>query len=87
MTLKDKTILITGGSSGIGLEAIQHFLNEGVKVIICGRNTEKNNLVRKNYENVVVIECDITDENEVYLLHLLIASIGGLISCITMRQL
>jgi uncharacterized oxidoreductase len=78
MKLKDKTILITGGSSGIGLEAIQHFLNEGMKVIICGRNTEKNNLVRQNYKDVVVIECDITDENEVYLLHQLVSSIGGI---------
>lgn len=78
MNLKNKTILITGGSSGIGLEAIQHFLNEGMKVIVCGRNREKNNLVRSNYENVVVIDCDITDENEVYLMHQLVSSIGGI---------
>jgi uncharacterized oxidoreductase len=78
MILKNKTILITGGSSGIGLEAIQHFLNEGMKVIVCGRNAEKNNFVRQHYKNVAVIECDITNENEVYLLHQLVSSIGGI---------
>jgi uncharacterized oxidoreductase len=78
MKLKNKTILITGGSSGIGLEAVAHCLNEGMKVIVCGRNTAKNNLVRQKYKTVTVIDCDITDENEVYLMYQLIAGAGGI---------
>lgn len=78
MELRNKTILITGGSSGIGLAAIPHFLNEGMRVMICGRNTDKNNLVRKNFPQVLVFDCDITRENELYLLHGLISSIGGI---------
>lgn len=78
MKLKNKTILITGGSSGIGYESIKHFLSEEMKVIVCGRNTDKNNFVRKNYPNVTVIDCNINDDNEVYRMHQLIASIGGI---------
>src|SRR5437867_7306353 len=36
--LTDKSILITGGNSGIGLAAAQEFDREGARVAICGLN-------------------------------------------------
>ncbi|MFE3415518.1 SDR family oxidoreductase [Streptomyces mirabilis] len=38
--LADKNILITGGSSGIGLAAAQEFDREGARVAICGLNEQ-----------------------------------------------
>lgn len=38
MKLRRNTVLITGGSAGIGLAFAEHFLKEGNKVIVCGRN-------------------------------------------------
>jgi NAD(P)-dependent dehydrogenase (short-subunit alcohol dehydrogenase family) len=36
-----KTVVITGGSSGMGLASAQLFLAEDANVVICGRNVEK----------------------------------------------
>lgn len=38
--LKDKTVLITGGSSGIGLATARLFREEGARLIITGRDAE-----------------------------------------------
>ncbi len=46
MRLKDKTILITGGGGGIGKVMARAFVQEGARVLICGRT-------RKRLETVV----------------------------------
>jgi NAD(P)-dependent dehydrogenase (short-subunit alcohol dehydrogenase family) len=35
--IKGKRALITGGTSGIGLETARHFRDEGARIIITGR--------------------------------------------------
>ena len=39
--MNDKGVLITGGTSGIGLAAARMFLVAGEKVVITGRNEER----------------------------------------------
>lgn len=39
--LKGKTVVVTGGSSGIGLAAVRLFLEEGANVAFCARGAER----------------------------------------------
>ena len=39
--LKDRTALVTGGTSGIGYEVAKAYINAGARVVITGRNEEK----------------------------------------------
>ncbi len=38
--IKGRSAIVTGGSRGIGRETARQFLEEGVRVMICGRNAE-----------------------------------------------
>lgn len=55
-----KSVLVTGGSSGIGLTTAKHFVAEGAKVFITGRRAEElQKAVKKIGENVVGIQGDV----------------------------
>jgi len=58
MKLTENTILITGGSKGIGLELATQFLKLGNTVIITGRNLNRLNEVQKKYPKLNIIQSD-----------------------------
>ena len=78
MQLNNKTILIIGGNSAICREAIKQFLAEEMNVIVCCSYTDEFWIIKKNFPETVVLNCDIKDEADVYILHQLTASIGGI---------
>ena len=52
---QNKTILITGASSGIGLEFANQLNEFGAKLIITARNESKLNELGANYHSTTVI--------------------------------
>jgi NAD(P)-dependent dehydrogenase (short-subunit alcohol dehydrogenase family) len=69
--LLNKTVLITGGGGGIGVEASRAFSYMGANVIVAEINTEKGRqtqrLVNEEYgnENVDFYQIDISDEKQI----------------------
>jgi uncharacterized oxidoreductase len=59
MKLSNRTILVTGGTGGIGLGLAEAFLLSGSRVIVCGRNEEKLAAVKENFHDITVIHCDV----------------------------
>ena len=69
LNLKDKVILITGGSDGLGFASARLLSKQGAKVVICGRREdylkEKANLIREETNNEILdIKCDVTNPDQ-----------------------
>ncbi|WP_303909417.1 SDR family oxidoreductase [Thiohalomonas denitrificans] len=80
MNLNDLTILITGGSSGIGLAFAEALLERDNRVIICGRDSEKLARAHSRNRQLDTVRCDITDAAEVRELFRHLASRYGQIN-------
>jgi NAD(P)-dependent dehydrogenase (short-subunit alcohol dehydrogenase family) len=61
MSLKDKTIMVTGGSRGLGLGLVEALVNQGAKVIVVARDQAALAAVEQRL-GVAVIPADVTDE-------------------------
>jgi len=60
MELKNKNVLITGGSSGIGKETARQFIDKGANVVITGRDANKLKEVA-NELGAIPLPFDISD--------------------------
>ncbi len=61
MELAGRTVLITGGTSGIGLGLAEALHKEGSRVVICGRDAGKLKKAEKAIPGVAAIPCDVGD--------------------------
>ena len=64
--LKDRIIFITGGSKGLGYAIAKRSIEEGARVIICGRNeNDLKNAVSKLGKNCAYIKLDVCNIDEI----------------------
>ncbi len=76
MRLKDKTAIITGGGTGIGMASAILFAKEGANIVICGRRKQRlkevENAVKKELGpkvkdsiRVLVTTCDVSNQDDI----------------------
>jgi NAD(P)-dependent dehydrogenase (short-subunit alcohol dehydrogenase family) len=61
MTLKDKTVVVTGGSRGLGLGLVEALVAHGAKVTVVARDPEALAAVHARLD-VTTVAADVTDE-------------------------
>lgn len=68
-SFKNKVVLITGGSRGLGLVLARKFAAEGARLAICARNQDELKRAQTELENagaeVFATSCDVRHQNQV----------------------
>ena len=65
INFKDKKILITGASGGIGKSLVKKFVSLGGNVLGSGTKTEKLDLIKKQYPNIKVKKFDMGEHSRI----------------------
>ncbi len=65
INFKNKKVLITGATGGIGQELVKKFVSLDAEVLATGTKTEKLDLIKKNHSNVKVKKFDISDHSRI----------------------
>ena len=60
-----KSAIITGGNSGIGLATSIALLNSGYKVIVIDKNISTISSLKNTYQNLYSFECDISNDDDI----------------------
>ncbi|MDP4162322.1 MAG: 2,4-dienoyl-CoA reductase [Bacillota bacterium] len=67
--MRDKVVIITGGSSGMGKYMAEKFVNAGAKVAITGRSIERLEIAKKEIEKeagqVLTVQMDVREIDDV----------------------
>lgn len=80
-TLHNKTIIITGATSGIGRKIVEYVVQAGAQVIATGRDKIALEEIQKEFPTAVlaIFSLDLTNEEEVAHLAETIPSIDGMV--------
>lgn len=65
MKLRERSILITGGTSGIGAAMVSQLAGVNAEIVVIGRNPDKLDRLRRDYSNVTPYQCALDLRHEV----------------------
>lgn len=65
MKLRQRSILITGGTSGIGAALVSQLAGVNAEIVVIGRNPDKLDRLRQDYSNVTPYRCALDSRQAV----------------------
>ena len=63
--LKDKNIIVTGASGGIGSSIVQNLYEKGANILASGTKDEKLNDLKSKYHNIKILKFDISKTDQI----------------------
>ena len=65
MNLKNKKIIITGATGGIGNSLVKKFADNGSKILATGTNEEKLNKLKEDYKDIQIEKFNLEDHSKI----------------------
>ena len=83
INLKDKNIIVTGASGGIGNSIIKKLNDVGANILATGTNLEKLETLKENFENIKFLKFDISQSAKIEeFIENATKELGGSLDCI-----
>ena len=81
--LKNKNIIVTGASGGIGNSIIKRLNEEGANILASGTRFEKLEELKKNFEGIKILKFDISQSDKIEeFIENATKELGGSLDCI-----
>ena len=81
--LKDKKIIVTGASGGIGNAIIKKLSEVGANILASGTKIEKLEELKKNFKNIKILRCDMSESSKIEeFIENATNELGGSLDCI-----
>ena len=82
-SLKDKNIIVTGASGGIGKSIVEKFYENGANILATGTRIEKLEELKKKFSNIKIIKFDISQHEKIEeFINNATEELGGSLDCI-----
>jgi len=81
--LKDKNIIVTGASGGIGNSIIEKFIETGANILATGTRVEKLEELKNKYSQIKTLKFDISQSDKIEeFIDNAITELGGSLDCL-----
>ena len=82
-SLKDKNIIVTGASGGIGNSIVERLNQNGANILVTGTRIEKLEELKKKFDNIKIIKFDISQHDKIEeFIENATEELGGSLDCI-----
>jgi len=83
ISLKNKNIIVTGASGGIGNSVVEKLYENGANILATGTRLEKLEELKKKFENIKILKFDIFQHDKIEeFVNKAVDELGGSLDCI-----